>query len=56
MLWNYTLQIAPDIALFFFNWKVLMFFIFLHINIGCGYSLEVPHWGTSNEYQQPIFS
>ena len=29
-----------------------MFFLFLHKNITCGYSLEVPHRGTSNEYPQ----
>ena len=33
-----------------------MFFLFLHENICCGYSLEVPQWGTSNEYQQHTFS
>ena len=27
-----------------------IFFLFLHENICCGYSLEVPHWGASNEY------
>ena len=31
------------------------FFLFLHKNIGCGYSLEAPHRGSSNEYQQPMF-
>ena len=31
------------------------FFLFLHVNIHCGYSLEVPHWGTSNEYPQCMF-
>ena len=25
-------------------------------NICCGYSLEAPHWGASNEYQQHTFS
>ena len=24
-------------------------------NIGCGYSLEPPHWGGSNEYPQSMF-
>ena len=24
-------------------------------NIDCGYSLEPPHWGGSNEYQQSTF-
>ena len=31
------------------------FFLILHKKIGCGYSLEVPLWGTSNEYPQPMF-
>ena len=31
------------------------YLIFLHKNICCGYSLEVPHWGTSNEYPQHMF-
>ena len=30
--------------------------LFLHENICCGYSLEVPQWGTSNEYPQHMFS
>ena len=30
--------------------------LFLHENICCRYSLEVPHWGTSNEYPQHTFS
>ena len=34
---------------------MLIFFLFLHENIYCGYSLEAPHWGTSNEYQQHMF-
>ena len=33
-----------------------IFFLFLHENICCGYSLEVPHRGTSNEYPQHMFS
>ena len=31
-------------------------FLFLYENICCGYSLEVPHCGTSNEYPQHMFS
>ena len=31
------------------------FFLFLHKNICCGYSLEVPHQGASNEYPQHMF-
>ena len=35
----------------------LIFFLFLHENIiYCGYSLEVPQWGTSDEYPQHMFS
>ena len=33
----------------------LFFFLFLYENICCRYSLEAPHWGTSNEYSQQIF-
>ena len=29
--------------------------LFLHVNICCVYSLEVPPWGTSNEYPQHKF-
>ena len=25
------------------------------LNIDCGYSLEPPHWGSSNEYPQSMF-
>ena len=47
-------DISPDKTLFF-NRKVLIFFLFLHENIGCGYSLEAPHWGSSNEYLDICF-
>ena len=30
-------------------------FLFLNENIGCEYSLEAPHWGSSNEYPQLMF-
>ena len=30
-------------------------FLFLLRNIDCGYSLELPHWGGSNEYQNLCF-
>ena len=39
-----------------FNQKLLIFFLFVRKTICCGYSLEVPHWGTSNEYPQHMFS
>ena len=32
-----------------------IFFLFLHEIVGCGYSLEAPWRGTSNEYPQPTF-
>ena len=40
----------------FFNQKVSIFFLFLDWNKCCGYSLEVPQRGTSNEYPQHMFS
>ena len=38
-----------------FRWKTLIFFIFLLKNIDCGYSLEPPRRGGSNEYPQSMF-
>ena len=32
-----------------------LFFLLLLKNIDCGYSLEPPHWGGSNEYSQSMF-
>ena len=37
------------------GYPVNIFFIFLHESIYCGYSLEVPQQGTSNEYPQHMF-
>ena len=34
----------------------IIFILFLHENICCGYSLEVPPWGASSEYPQHMFS
>ena len=34
----------------------IIFFLFLHENICCWYSLEAPRRGASNEYQQHMFS
>ena len=34
----------------------IIFFLFLHENICCGYSLEAPYQGASNEYLQHMFS
>ena len=33
----------------------IVFFLFLHKNICCGYSLEAPQWGASNEYHNTYF-
>ena len=38
-----------------FQIKILIFFIFLLKNIDCGYSLEPPRRGGSNEYPQSMF-
>ena len=32
----------------------MIFFLFLHENICCGYSLEVPDHGTSNEHPKRV--
>ena len=39
----------------FLNKTVWIFFLFLHENICCGYPLEVPCWGASNDYPQHMF-
>ena len=48
---NWPLFIAPDKRGIY-----KIFFLFLHKNIYCGYSLEAPQTGTSNEYPQHMFS
>ena len=35
--------------------KFFLFFLFLNKIICCGYSLEAPQWGASNEYPQHMF-
>ena len=45
-------NVVPDKTCF----SVQNFSYFLYENVCCGYSLEVPHWGTSNEYPQHMFS
>ena len=48
LIWNYSeLQIRGGIH--------IIFSLFLDVNICCGYSLEAPHWGASNEYPQHMF-
>ena len=46
--------IETDKASFFIR-KMLISFLFLHENICCGYSLEAPHRGASNEYHNICF-
>ena len=48
--------IALDKSFFFFNQNILIFRIFLHENIFCGYSLIAPCQCTSNEYSKRMFS
>ena len=43
------------LGVFFFDPKVLIFFLFLHKNICYGNSLEVPHRDASNEYHNICF-
>ena len=38
------------------NQKGLIFFLFLHDNICCGYSIEAPRHGASNKNPQHMFS
>ena len=40
----------------FVCWTVRIVFLILHGNICCGYSLEAPCRGASNEYPQHMFS
>ena len=40
---------------FFFRRKVLVFFLFLHENIHCGYSSEATRQGATDEYPQYKF-
>ena len=38
-----------------FIWKILIFFKIFGQNIDCGYALEPPQRGGSNEYTQSMF-
>ena len=52
-LFKYTENFTPK------NWKFsdkkLCFVSYFAQNIDCGYSLEQPRWGSSNEYPQSMF-
>ena len=38
-----------------FRWKKCYLFVIFAQNKDCGYSLELPHWGSSNRYPQSMF-
>ena len=38
-----------------FRWKNVIVFLIFAQNRDCGYSLELPHWGSSNGYTQSMF-
>ena len=38
-----------------FSWKIVIFFLIFPQNIDCGYTLELPLRGGSNEYPQLMF-
>ena len=38
-----------------FHLKIFDYFLIFAKNIDCGYTLEPPHWGGSNEYPQYMF-
>ena len=50
-----VIALGKNYCFCFYRQKVLIFFLILHENICCGYSLEAPCWGTSNEYPQHMF-
>ena len=48
--WKFYLQKNKN-----FQIKILIFFFISAQNIDCGYSLELPRWGSSYEYPQSMF-
>ena len=51
--WGHSVLQTPALVKTYFSYIIVfIFFLFLHGNICCGYSLEVPHRDTSNEYPQ----
>ena len=43
------------VEMIIFRWKIIIFFLIFAQNIDCGYTLEPPQWGGSNEYPQSMF-
>ena len=54
--YNIFLIIIPPDTTLFCTKNLFVFFLFFHKNIYCGYSLEAPQWGASNEYPQYMFT
>ena len=52
---QYTAEIFKAVKMKIFDRKILILFLFLLQNIHCGYTLEPPRRGGSNEYPQCIF-
>ena len=52
---NYHSSRQGFFVVFFFIKRELIFFLFLDENICCGYSLEAPRRGASNEYHNIWF-
>ena len=48
------MQYVRAVKMYFQMKKYNIFLIFAQ-NIDCGYTLEPPHWGGSNEYLQSMF-
>ena len=51
---QYT-QIFSLVKIENFQWKIFDIFLIFAQNIDCGYMLEPPHRGGSNEYPQSMF-
>ena len=58
-LWKHAysniLKILPQKKKWKFSGEKFWYFSFLFKDIDCWYSLELPHWGSSNEYPQSMF-
>ena len=50
-----TLCIPIALMMLFFQSKSIDIFSYFSTKTCCGYSLEAPHWGASNEYPQHMF-
>ena len=61
LLWHYANTPMQYTAIFhdckndYFQMKFINIFLIFAQNIDCGYTLEPPQWGGSNEYPQSMF-